>query len=453
MAPNVEISIPTTTISDTASPYTIYNVTLRLPLRSYTVQKRYSDFAAFHDALVTQAGSPPPVALPGKTWFSNTVKNPTLREERRQGLEKYLRVINETEDSRWRNTSAWRSFLNLPSAATGSNGTTASKLHAAITEPGAGGAPITDPTLWLDCYRDMKAHLHDARLHLTRRDQATTPQKQHESSAQAKSCLVKAGVAIGALEEGLKNIGDKSGGWGGGGLGDGEIRRRKDLLANARKEKDGLENLHNAMVTKSRLDTAVASAQEKEALVGAKKPRSGRVLGKETDRTRELDNQGVLQLQKQTMEEQDLNIEELRKIVARQKELGIAINNELEIQNELLQLADEDVVRLVGHLIVILVVMLLYDHYADRKVQGTTESRDWQKENWKAILKWSLGATCASLSYFVSDYSYFTRGYGIWDSRASYTLIRHLQSPLHDQRAFQTDVSFSSYTFTALGTT
>lgn len=349
MAPNVEISIPTTTISDTASPYTIYNITLRLPLRSYTVQKRYSEFAAFHESLVNQVGSPPPVALPGKSWFSNTNKNPTLREERRKGLEKYLRAINEAEDSRWRNSSVWRSFLNLPSAATSTNDTTASKLHAAITDPGAGGAPITDPTLWLDCYRDLKAHLHDARLHLTRRDQATTPQKQHESSAQAKSSLVKAGTAIAALEQGLKNISEKSG-WGGSSLGDGEIRRRKDLLANAKKEKDGLENLHNAMVTKSRLDAVVASAQDKEALVGSKKPRSGRILGKETDKTRELDNQGVLQLQKQTLEEQDLNIEELRKIVARQKELGIAINNELEIQNELLRLADEDVNRSVERL-------------------------------------------------------------------------------------------------------
>lgn len=344
MAPKVEISIPTTTISEGPDPYTIYNITLRLPLRSFTVQKRYSEFAAFHEALVSQVGSAPPAALPGKSWFRSTNKNPDLREERRKGLENYLRVINEAEDSRWRNSSVWRAFLNLPTAAASTTGSGASKLHAAITEPGSAGAPITDPTLWLDCYRELKSHLHDARLHLTRRDQATTPQKQHESSAQAKTCLVKAGSLIGALEQGLKNISDK-GAWGGNSIGDGEVRRRKDLLANAKKEKDGLENLHNAMVTKTKLDNAVASVQDKEALVGSKKPRSGRVLGKETDRTRELDNQGVLQLQKQIMEDQDLSVEELRKIVARQKELGIAINNELDIQRELLDMANDDVDR------------------------------------------------------------------------------------------------------------
>ncbi|KAF7122556.1 hypothetical protein CNMCM5793_000581 [Aspergillus hiratsukae] len=103
------------------------------------------------------------------------------------------------------------------------------------------------------------------------------------------------------------------------------------------------------MAAKSRIDNAVASIQDKEALVGSasRKPaRSGRVLGKETERTRELDNQGVLQLQKTTMEDQDMSIEELRKIVHRQKELGIAINAELEIQNELLKLTDEDTDRL-----------------------------------------------------------------------------------------------------------
>lgn len=178
---------------------------------------------------------------------------------------------------------------------------------------------------------------------------------------------MRAGSLIGALEEGLRNLGDQSGGKNGVGngkshdgmvLGDGELRRRKDLLVNSRKEKDGLEDLLNAMAAKGRLDTAVASIEDKEALVGSsnnngsngnRKPgaRSGRVLGKETERTRELDNQGVLQLQRETMEDQDLGLEELRKIVARQRELGVAINGELQVQSDLLRLADEDADRYV----------------------------------------------------------------------------------------------------------
>lgn len=369
MAPTVEIAIPNTTISPSSPPYTVYHISLRLPLRSFTVPKRYSDFTTFHNNLISQTNAPPPAPLPSKTWFSNTVSNERLREERRCGLEQYLRAINESDDGRWRTSSAWRAFLNLPTAVTStSNGSTntSTRLHAAITDPGATNAPITDPTLWLDYYRDMKGYLHDARLQLSRRDQETTPQKQHESSAQAKSCLVRSGTMITALDEGLKNIasGDKT-------LGGGEIRRRKDLLINARKEKDGLEDLLHAMATKSRLDHAVASIQDKEALMstgnsggdlatgGRRTPaRTGRVLGKETERTRELDNEGVLQLQQQMMQSQDANVDELMKIIIRQRELGTQINEELQVQNELLKLADEETDMFVHALSLIVFALL-----------------------------------------------------------------------------------------------
>ncbi|KAL2810410.1 putative SNARE complex subunit [Aspergillus granulosus] len=380
MAPPLEISIPTTTTSTTSPPYTIYNILLRLPLRSFALEKRYSDFTTFHTTLTSQTNTPPPTPLPPKSWFSNTISNTTLRESRRQGLESYLRAINESDDPRWRNSPAWRAFLNLPSlgpahvkngtlsentSANGNgngNGVAASsaRLHAAITGPGIGGngEPIRDPTLWLDCYRDLKSHLHDARLHLTRRDQETTPQRQHESSARAKSSLVRVGTLITALDEGLKSSSGSghsriNGESSSNSLGEGELRRRRDLLINARKEKDGLEDLLNAMAAKSRIDNAVASVKDREALLSqgasgaGRKPaaRSGRVLGKETDKTRELDNQGVLQLQRDMIQEQDMSMAELIKVIRRQKELGIRINEELEIQNEMLRMVDEDTDR------------------------------------------------------------------------------------------------------------
>ena len=50
-------------------------------------------------------------------------------------------------------------------------------------------------------------------------------------------------------------------------------------------------------------------------------------------------------LQKQMMENQDLDVEELGKIVRRQREMGLAIHGELEQQNEMLKRVDEDVDR------------------------------------------------------------------------------------------------------------
>jgi regulator of vacuolar morphogenesis len=78
---------------------------------------------------------------------------------------------------------------------------------------------------------------------------------------------------------------------------------------------------------------------------------SRRVLGapaKETERTRELDNQGVLQLQQQIMKEQDTNVEDLAVVVRRMKEMGVAINEELIEQAQLLDVVDQDVDRVGG---------------------------------------------------------------------------------------------------------
>ena len=351
MATTVEIFIPNTSISNSPKPFTFYNVSLRLPLRSFIVQKRYSDFILLHSELTTQAGAPPPVTLPQKSWFTKTTSSPQLTEERRKGLETYLQTLNKTEDERWRKTSAWRSFLNLPS-----NTSSKSSLISGLHISGAGAA-ITDPVVWLDQFRELKSQLHDARLQLTKRNQATAAQSQHESSAQAKKYLVKAGSTLLALEQGLKNL--SSDALGGEKLGDGELRRRKDLLGSAKRDKDGLDSLLSAMITKSHVDKTVAAAQEKQQLVGLGpssknigngRASGGRVIGRETDRTRALGNQGVLQLQKQMMEEQDEDVMVLAKAVARQKELGMAIHEELEVQNEMLGLLDEDVTRVQGKL-------------------------------------------------------------------------------------------------------
>ena len=168
-------------------------------------------------------------------------------------------------------------------------------------------------------------------------------------------------------------------GWGVSKLGDGEVRRRRDLLAAARREREGLENLLGAMVRKERVDQVVGEGvrgrEDKMALFGDQSRAGeqqqqqqraggevgggrqgggggrggGRVLGgKETEKTKQLDNQGVLQLQQTMMSEQDEDVMVLAKAVARQKELGMQIQEELAVQNDMLDLLDEDVDRVQG---------------------------------------------------------------------------------------------------------
>lgn len=368
MAPPVEISIPTTSVdsSSDSKPFTQYNITLRLPLRSFVVQKRYSEFAALHDELVRIAGAAPPQPLPGKHWFKSTISSPELTEDRRRGLETYLRAIAEEPDRRWRDTPAWRQFLGLPSTGGGS---VASSPAVGVVEgrvPAinlheANAAAANDPTTWTDLHREMKGHLHEARLQLARRDAANDSGSSSpalganqsstaalEAGASAKRALVRAGSLLTALEGGLRSMGEAKR------LGEGELRRRRDLLAAARSERDGLEKLSSSLASARGAREGTPSSGDKATLLsGAGESSSrarmgGRVLGAplpETERTRELDNAGVVQLQRQQMQEQDQDVEELAKIIRRQKEMGLAIKGEVEVQNEMLDQMDRDVDR------------------------------------------------------------------------------------------------------------
>ncbi|KAM0279375.1 hypothetical protein ACHAQH_004640 [Verticillium albo-atrum] len=355
MAPPVEISIPSTILSTGASkPYTLYNITIRRPLSSFVVQKRYSDFATLHSNLTTHVGSPPPAPLPQKSWFKSTISSPELTENRRRGLEHYLRTIAESPDRRWRDTTAWRAFLNLPSSGSAAGSAVSA---GGLSRPQQAGA--ADPGTWLDMHREMKGCLHDARLALARRDgaaEAGNGTGAAEAGAAAKKALVKAGTMGFSLTDGLKAMQE------GGRLGDGELRRRRDLLSSAKVEREGLDKLSNSFASAQVGNQGqgaggregIAPAGDKATLLGSAASRArtgGRVLGAplpETGRTRELDNEGVLQLQKQMMGEQDQQVEVLGAIIRRQKEMGLQINEEIETTTEMLDRMNEDVDRVGG---------------------------------------------------------------------------------------------------------
>ncbi|PHH86183.1 hypothetical protein CDD83_10606 [Cordyceps sp. RAO-2017] len=116
-------------------------------------------------------------------------------------------------------------------------------------------------------------------------------------------------------------------------------------------ERDGLEKLSNNMPSSAAGGAhGQPSAAEKTALLqgGGRPGGGGRVLGAplpETDRTRELDNHGVLMLQRQEMEAQDEQVEQLAAIIRRQKEMGLKINDEVEAQTEMLDRLDQDATR------------------------------------------------------------------------------------------------------------
>jgi regulator of vacuolar morphogenesis len=369
MAP-LQITIPSAHTINThhGRPYVEYEIRIVHPFPRTTtaIRKRYSDFDALDGAIRNQVGAPPPVSLPSKSWlggslgilgFGGTVGSPEQIESRREGLEKYLVAIETSADGRWRVSKAYREFLRLNDI----------DERQKPSYPGSqfGQDRVRDSSDWLDKFADVKRNLQDARLWLTRREQANAATAQHEASANAKRGLVRAGTLLSALGEGLERLSGKGNNeWGGDKLGDGEVRRRRDMISAARKERDGLESVLNTMAMKSAVagsgsstpstSSAAVTNEQKQALFRGTTatPVSGRrVLGaaaKETERTRELDNEGVLQLQKQIIQEQDEDLVDLTKVVRRMKEMGVQINEEIIEQNAMLGLLDEDVERYVN---------------------------------------------------------------------------------------------------------
>jgi regulator of vacuolar morphogenesis len=165
------------------------------------------------------------------------------------------------------------------------------------------------------------------------------------------------------LDEGLGRLsGTSDDAWSGEKLGQGEIRRRRDIISGLRKERDGLESVLNSMAVKAAIagtstsssSAAVTESQKAGLFKNAQsaKPSGRRVLGgapaQETDRTRELDNEGVLQLQQQIIQEQDEDLVDLTTVVKRMREMGVQINTEIVEQNAMLGLFEEDVERVDG---------------------------------------------------------------------------------------------------------
>jgi len=101
------------------------------------------------------------------------------------------------------------------------------------------------------------------------------------------------------------------------------------------------------------LERNPAPDSDRNALLG-KGPTSfskpGRVFGappppQETEETRPLDSNGLLQLQQVKIDDQDANLAQLSAILQRQKHLGLAIDAEIKQHIEMLDQVDQDMDR------------------------------------------------------------------------------------------------------------
>ncbi|KAI8360410.1 hypothetical protein B0O80DRAFT_381650 [Mortierella sp. GBAus27b] len=334
-------------------PHTEYRVEVHAAVRTWSIWRRYSEFEKLQERFEElYPGQPMPQSLPAKHWWQSTLDNPELLEERRAGLELFLRAILTHEDDRWRTTREWNEFLAIP----------VGRTH--LDFPASSNRRASTATSWLQEYRTLQGVAREVRSLINKRDthlNRSEVSASHNSTIQSKKLLTSLGVRIPALENGLAALAKGGEGHRGSAMSDGELRRRQDMLAELKDEREVLTKL----VLANRQNEGVvgyqgsgssgpASAGDRNSLLvnkGHQMSGPRRVFGRvvqavqETSETRGLDNEGLLHLQQTQMKQQDNHIEQFSAILQRQRHIGMAIGQELDNQIQLLDELDRDVDR------------------------------------------------------------------------------------------------------------
>ncbi|KAI0257546.1 Phox-like protein [Lactifluus subvellereus] len=337
-------------------PHVVFRIEIQAHVRSWHMWRRYSEFADLHTELTKSAGAPPPSTLPPKHAFA------MLRSPRTKPFSRSV-----AQDSKWLDTFVFRDFLGVPigkQAVPGTGDPNNNNSHD-------GSAQFTSST-WLDEHMDLQARVRDVRADVNRRDafsERGDVAAAHATNVQAKKKLAGVLTRVGALAEGLDGLARR-------GMSEGELQRRTDMVARLQDDCEKLAGMltvarqtgrHAALGSAAERNPGVAGSDRAALLGGAggsggvgggfsvsSKP-IARVFGvpqppKETEQTRPLDDQGLLQLQQAKMDQQDGQVAQLTAILQRQKQLGTAISNELSQHIELLDDLAKDVDRVGGKL-------------------------------------------------------------------------------------------------------
>lgn len=119
-----------------------------------------------------------------------------------------------------------------------------------------------------------------------------------------------------------------------------EKNRRRDLLAALRSRR---EQMLQALKRDQQLSSSRAALLDSNSGGGSSAYAAQQPLARETDTTAEMDNRGLVSLQKQIMGQQDTELEHLEKSVATTKHVALQINEETTLQNRLLDELDVEV--------------------------------------------------------------------------------------------------------------
>ncbi|TFK30498.1 Phox-like protein [Coprinopsis marcescibilis] len=328
----------------TPKNHIVYKIDIQAHVRSWQMWRRYSEFDDLHTELTKSTNAPPPCPLPHKHAFSGFLrsnKDAKVLEERRAGLETYLRAILSAKDDRWRESYTFKEFLGVPIGRQANIPNDPSQLTSSS---------------WLDEHSALQTLLRDVWSEINKRDALSAQgdiSGSHKSNVTAKSKLAGVLSRIGILGKALQQLAME-------GMSEGELQRRTDMVGRLQDDCERLGKLVTvARQTSSRaqpsssLDKTPPAASDRQALLGAAAAKPARrVFGassssppKESEVTRPLDNVGLFQLQQQQTQSQDDQLSQLTTILRRQRHLGEAINHEVGLQIEMLDDLSSEVDR------------------------------------------------------------------------------------------------------------
>lgn len=320
--PSVDVRAGNTT--DVAD-YTLYDILIIIKFNQhrtmdFKISKRFSDFVQLQHDLTSQKLQSIP-SLPSRytSFFKSRDK---IVEERKAALVHFTsQILNETM---LRENRMVLEFYNLPKSAI---------VELSIISKPQKDYKAVDSTVkvdkiesaqhWMDVFKLVKSLLQDARSKLF----------SSSNVVEIRKSLKSAETNLNLLNNFLNTTKE---------LGAGEIRRRREMIVSMEKDLKDLNIMLSTMKFNDTLAVNKASNSEtKTSLFNPQGSGSGsrRTFGKpagETSETKKHDNKGLLQVQQQQMQSQDEDLLALKDIIVRQKQIGLQVNEELTIQNELL---------------------------------------------------------------------------------------------------------------------
>lgn len=328
MSSNEVISIPTTSISK--DNVVFYNVKIKMPLRSTSVLRRYSEFTHLVDQLCYDIGinnKDFPYKLPLKASIWSMTNKNAVASERQIELAHFLNQVLRDKDLQ--NHPLVHEFLQLPASFNVTSSIFESKnKDASITELIILDAQGLDSHKWLEYSRLFRYHINELRDSYN-----TSGNIGMKVDIRDKiNKIIKPNLA--QLSDSLTNLLNNHK------IDKREYSKRQDLLESLKSDLGALFGDLDALNGKNSNQQTLFS-NSRRVLGGANTTDNA----KETNETLPFNNQELLQKQKQIHQQQDQDVAQLRRLIQRQKEIGQTINTEVEEQNELLDQVNQDVDR------------------------------------------------------------------------------------------------------------